>query len=293
MRRLTDRELTAAHDILTGTIGELVRLSVFDLALGRPPRGGKAVMSELCRLGWIKNGVFTELGRLLRDPLREYGFWVERGRLLPSEDCVPTLKRERFREKRVLELGCGGGCNLLSLVDIPSQLTGIEPMPVYLQMGRILCAMADLPNPEVVEASAEAIPLPANSYDVILCYSSHQYMDVDTAIREMARVLAPGGELIVVGYSLWPFVCNAAVRLAASPNLGRAKFNIIATINTMSYEVFGKRFFHNNSGTTATPIYPRRSYMLRQLQRQGLSFNSDDSYMVASGETVLVANKPW
>jgi SAM-dependent methyltransferase len=291
MRRLTHSEFIAAQEALSGPESEQLYLSVFDLALGRQPRGGDKIIFKLAELAWYVNGDFTELGQLIRDPLREYGFWLERDGQLPSEDCVPVLKRCRFKGKRLLELGSGGGCNLLSLTAIPEKLTGLEPMPVYLQMTPILAQMAELPEPEVIEAGAESIPLVSGSYDVLVCYSSHQYMDINKALSEMARILSPGGELIIIGNSLHPFVLESVLGFFRSWDLGRAKFNAIAIINTCFYQLFGERLIYDASGTTASPIYPTRGHMLRRLKNEGLSWNKGDTYVVGSGETVLVANK--
>ena len=292
MRRLTDSEFVGIQDVLTGSVGEQIRLNMFDLALGRPPRDGTAILSELDRIGWVSNGRFTELGKLLKDPLREYGFWIERAKALPSEDCVTVLNRQRFSDKRLLELGCGGGCNLLSLAGIPRRLVGLEPMPLYLQMCAILSEMAGVAVPELIEASAENIPLSDNSFDVVICYSSHQYMDINKAVHEMSRVLAPGGEMIIVGNSLGPFVGESIMNFFKDFNLGRAKFNVIAVANTLFYQVSGRRIICDSSATTTTPIYPSRRYMLNRLKHEGLSWNNNETCVVASGETVLVANKP-
>ena len=148
MRRLTGEEFAAARASLTGPAGEELCLSVFDLALGLPARGGESVMAEVESLGWYSQGQFSALGNIIKDPLREYGFWLERERALPSEDYVPVLNRQRFAGKRLLELGSGGGCNLLSLSGIPAELKGLEPMPVYIQVMSILAEMAGvLPRP--------------------------------------------------------------------------------------------------------------------------------------------------
>jgi ubiquinone/menaquinone biosynthesis C-methylase UbiE len=48
------------------------------------------------------------------------------------------------------------------------------------------------------EASAEAVPLPTDAYDAVLCQMGLQFFpDKVAALREMRRVLAPGGRLVV------------------------------------------------------------------------------------------------
>ena len=291
MRRLTNAEWQTVQDNLTGEQGEPLRDLVFNLALGKPCDMNSDAARMLQQLGWFAGGRFTELGNFIKDPIREFGFWVRRNRMLPSEDCVPVLNRQRFAGKRVLELGSGGGCNLLSLDGIPAKLTGLEPMPVYLQLMPVLAEIAGLSKPEAIEATAENIPLADESYDVVLCYSSHQYMDVNRALKEAARVLAPGGELIIVGNTLYHFILESTLVFFKGFSLGRAKHDLVSILNTYYYQLFGRHIVRDRVGTTATPIYPSHRYMLGQLKENGIMFNRDQTCTVSSGETVLVGNK--
>lgn len=291
MRCLTEKEYSIVQETLLGDEGEQLCMSVLDIAMGQEPRGGAEHISWLQDLGWYNDNGLTEIGQLISDPIREFGFWKDRDGLLPSEDRVPILNRNRFKNKRVLELGSGGGCNLLSLTNIPRQLTGLEPMPVYRQMTPILAKLAGLPEPEVLEGFAEQIPLENNSYDVVICYTSHQYMDIDLALTEMARVLDDNGELIIVGNTIYPFISETIINFFKNRELSTAKYNLISIVNTFYYQMFGKRLIKGRNGTTtATPIYPSRGYMLKQLKKIGLSWNKQETYTVDSGETVLVAN---
>jgi len=290
MRRLSPEELAAAEKALIGELGDALRLVLFDLAMRRDPRASDEVWRALEELGWVRSRSLTSLGRLVADPLREYSFWLARERRLPSERQVPMLRRGRFRGKRVAELGSGGGCNLLSLSGIPASLVGVEPMPLYVQMTPLLARMAKLPTPRVIEGAAEAIPLRDASQDVLLCYSSHQYMDVDRALEEMARVLAPGGELVMVGNSLFPFALESAIRFLRTRSVGNLKYDAVAILNTLGYEAIGRRIVGGGeSSTTARPIYPSRWHMVRALDGAGFAWNAHGSRVVDTGESVLVA----
>lgn len=291
MQTLTPEQLRVAREVLLGPLGELAHKAMFDLNLGRPVDLTPELQQTLRQAGWLNgDNTFAPIGQLVADPLREYGFWLERNRELPSEDQVPALRRARFRNKQVLELGSGGGCNLLSLGDGPSRLVGIEPMALYTQLTPILAEMAGVPAPEVHVASAEDLPFGAASFDVCLCYSSHQYMNVDRALAEMARVLAPGGELIIVGNSLYPFAGESVVRFAKGRSLGTARYDLTSVLNTLSYQWLGRRIVRGKSGTTTSvPIYPSRQYMLKTLDRAGFTPNLAGTRVVNTGETVLLA----
>ena len=292
MRRLSDNEFNAARNKLTGTDGEQLCLSMFDLSLGRDPRGGDAIIREFEELNWIDNGQFTELGDLIKDPMREFGFWLGRNGKLPGEDSIEALQRNRFAGKRVLELGSGGGCNLISLNGIPSKLTGLEPVPVYFQLTPVFAEMARVPAPEVVEGFAENTPFADESYDVIICYSSHQYMDVNKALKEMVRVLASGGELILSNNTLFNFIAERVVQLTKDFTLRGLKYDGLTIINTFYYQLFGNHLIKTGSGSTANPIYPSYRYMCNLYKKEGMKLNAEKTRGLPSGETVLVGNKP-
>lgn len=58
-----------------------------------------------------------------------------------------------------------------------------------------------LPNLKFIQGSAEAIPLPDNSVDVVLNVEScHGYGCVRTFLSETRRVLKPGGHLLLVDF---------------------------------------------------------------------------------------------
>lgn len=289
MRQLTDAELAAASEALLGPNGKDLREAVFEFGLGMPVTSDKG-LALAHELGWIADGVFTDLGHPISDPLREFGFWERRDGVLLSSDIVPRLTAEAYRGQHVIELGSGGGCNLLSLTGIPDRLVGLEPMPTYLQMTPILAEIAGLPVPETVHAAAEDIPFADGEFDVALCYSSHQYMDLNVALAEMSRVVKPGGEAIVIGGRLWPFLPETAMRFVKSRSVGTLKYDLRTIANTVGYTITGRRpFAGRSSGTTGSPIYPTTGWMKRQLTKHG--FGEMAIHRLPGSEAAIIAKR--
>lgn len=292
MRSLTDDELAAAAAALRAPAGDALRRLVFELNLGLPLSAPEAV-TQARELGWLDgNNGFTELGVLVRDPLREYSLWLERDRALPSEDLVPALRPESYAGKRVVELGCGSGANLFSLAGVDARVVGLEPMPSALQMMSVLADMAGVSVPTAVLGTAEHQPFDNDSFDVALCYSAHQYMDIDVALAEMARVLALDGQMIIVGNSLRPFVPETVKRFAEGRQLGVLKYDLQAITNTVAYQVRGRRLLKDKTGTTTgMPVYPARSYMRRRLGELGFTIDETLTTELPSNETALFASR--
>ena len=145
------------------------------------------------------------------------GFYDER--VLPYLVHL-TMRQETFlayRQRvvqdahgRVLEIGVGSGLNLPLYGERVRRVTGLDPSPRLLSMARRAQAGSRVPF-ELIEASAEAIPLANESIDtVVSTWTLCSIPDALAALREMRRVLRPAGELRFIEHGRAP---EATVRL--------------------------------------------------------------------------------
>jgi ubiquinone/menaquinone biosynthesis C-methylase UbiE len=101
--------------------------------------------------------------------------------------------------ERVLDVACGTGV----VARLASQRVGAAGTVAGLDVNPGMLAVASSATPpglsiEWHEASAEAMSLPDESFDVVLCQMGLQFVpDKHAALREMHRVLASGGRLIL------------------------------------------------------------------------------------------------
>lgn len=121
-----------------------------------------------------------------------------------NKDLMPYRERAiRAARGRVLEIGIGSGRNLPFYGAAVKQVIGLEPGPKLLDMARH-APRGDAPI-ELVEASAEAIPIEDHSIDtVVTTWTMCSIPDVDRAITEARRVLKPGGKLVFVEHGRAP-----------------------------------------------------------------------------------------
>jgi ubiquinone/menaquinone biosynthesis C-methylase UbiE len=105
----------------------------------------------------------------------------------------------------ILDIGCGTGTLLIAAgkrLGQPGALHGIEPSTEMAGFARSKARQCNVPL-EIVEGSADNLPYPDESFDVIFCtlvlHHLPQAMQ-EVTIRETRRVLRSGGRLVVVDW---------------------------------------------------------------------------------------------
>lgn len=91
---------------------------------------------------------------------------------------------------RVLEVGAGTGKFLPVLKACGAHVVALEPVDAMRE--RLVRAHPDV---EAISGTAESIPLPDASIDVIICAQAFHWFATPAALAEMRRVLVPGGML--------------------------------------------------------------------------------------------------
>ncbi len=290
--QLTDAQFQQARDVLAASDMPTVARFMMRLQF-RQPTGDAAGAREVAeRLGWVRPGSdsLTETGWFAADSCREYVFWLERDRRLPFAEEAPELLAEALAGKSVLEIGSGSGMNLMSLAPLAAEVTGLEPIGLYRQLGALLAEAEGLGPIRTEPGQAEALPFEDARFDTVLCVSAHQYFDIRPALQEIARVLKPGGEVMVIGGTLGPYVVGGA-RDVALRSLSGAKNYLVTVVNTLGCMTLGRRVLVRRSKwSTAYPIYPSRGAMVRLLAEAGLPLHRP--LRRVGTETVFRARRP-
>lgn len=127
---------------------------------------------------------------------------------LPLPDPALDVKFGRTMEvlatllpcEALLDAGCGDGRFLAALPrygPVPPRLYGSDLSERILETARRLTAAHGV-RPELVQANLEALPFPGGSFDLVLSSQVIEHLlDPPAGMRELARVLRPGGRLLV------------------------------------------------------------------------------------------------
>jgi SAM-dependent methyltransferase len=119
---------------------------------------------------------------------------------LASLGCGNPIAVADLREgERVLDLGSGGGIDVLlsaKRVGPTGRVFGLDMTDEMIELAARNVAEAGVTNVELLKGHIEAIPLPADSIDVVISNCVvNLASDKPAVFREVARVLRPGGRI--------------------------------------------------------------------------------------------------
>jgi ArsR family transcriptional regulator len=172
-----------------GPLWPLLESQFASAAHSAPVRADDARMQEVLRVrreNFDRHaGPDTRDGRQLV-PGRSWAAWARAlGLLLPPMDVV--------------DIGCGEGYLTVEVAKWASKVIAIDRSPAVLSRARDLAARRRVSNVVWKKGDIERLPLPAASVDLaLLSQTLHHAAHPERAIGEAARVLRPGGRLLVL-----------------------------------------------------------------------------------------------
>jgi SAM-dependent methyltransferase len=139
------------------------------------------------------------------------------------------IDRAAYRDKRVLDVGCGPRGSL-EWADDATERVGVDPLALaYRALGTRHHAMW------YAGASSDALPFRDGHFDVVASFNSLDHVDdLESTIRELTRVLSPGGSLLLLAEVNQPATIVEPITLTwDTPSL----FDSLRPVKVRSYEM--------------------------------------------------------
>jgi SAM-dependent methyltransferase len=107
-----------------------------------------------------------------------------------------------WRDRDVLEVGLGQGADSEQIIRRGARWTGADLTEESVDRVRTRLKLRALPHEQIVCASALNLPFPDSSFDLVFSHGVLMCIpEVRRAQTEIARVLRPGGELVIMVYA--------------------------------------------------------------------------------------------
>lgn len=98
----------------------------------------------------------------------------------------------------VCDVASGAGHTGLGFAGIAQRIVAVDPAANMLAEVRRLAEQRGV-SVETVEAFAESIPLPAATFDLVVCrLAAHHFSDLPQAVSEMTRLAKPGAYVAII-----------------------------------------------------------------------------------------------
>jgi SAM-dependent methyltransferase len=154
-------------------------------------------MAEVRRL--IEDDAFLSGERTSEaDPRTGYGAWSAHyddpgNPIVALEEPAMASILDAIAPGRALDAACGTGRHARRLVERGHDVLGVDLTPEMLRR-----ASASVPRARFVEADLRRIPAADGQFDLVVCGLALAHVpELDAAVAELARVLRPGGRIVV------------------------------------------------------------------------------------------------
>lgn len=174
--------------------------------------------------------------------------------------AIKSLKKHRPRQILDVATGTGDFAILAARMLKPERLTGIDISEGMLRIGQEKVRKAGLGDTvRMQKGDCMHLPFDDNSFDAVtVAYGVRNFANLEQGLREMLRVLRPGGHLVIVELTV--------------PDRFPMK-QLFRVYSKVVFPVVGKLVSHDNSAYTYLPstmqAFPHGPQMAETLKRVG------------------------
>ncbi|HKA45107.1 MAG TPA: methyltransferase domain-containing protein [Burkholderiales bacterium] len=211
------------------------------------------------------------------------------------------------RDSRVLDVACGPGIVVEALAPGAGEVVACDITPEMLEQTRRRCRAAGLANVRCIPGCAEDLPFEDSAFDAVVTRSAlHHFPDPARALREMSRVLRPGGRVVIVDVMASEDAEQAAlhnaletlrdpshVRMVSKSELERwlaeAGFAVESLLGWTNHREFGEWLKITNAPERVRPLQTVMTELARRGARAGINLRLEEGKLRFEHNPVLVA----
>lgn len=199
----------------------------------------------------------------------EWKYFVEN----PERKNAALEAAKGVEVRRVLDIGCGAGQEMLPFIERGATGVGMDITPEVGKVGRQMFADAGFADRvSFLRSSGNDLPFADDSFDLLICRGALMFMENRRALAEMSRVLKPGGVFLLkvqdAPYYWWKVGHGLKTgNLLTSVHAARVLFA------GNWYKMTGKQLF--NKLTAGGEIYISKRTLSRELGRLNMQITSE------------------
>jgi ArsR family transcriptional regulator len=185
-------------------LGEAARVAPLLTAIDAwsgPEQSDAGALADIARLAAVRG----ERARAAEEYFNAHAAeWDEMRSLHVAESEVEAAIRATLGAApigRLVDIGTGTGRMIELFGEAARSVIGIDRSPEMLRLARAKLARAGLERAELRQGDFHVLPLPGACVDTVIIHQVlHYAQQPETAVAEAARLLAPGGRLLVVDF---------------------------------------------------------------------------------------------
>lgn len=162
------------------------------------------MLDSNARLGAQKQWNARACGELPGDKQSiDYFDAVARDRYRQQPWMHEYFRYERFAGQHVLEIGIGQGTDMMQFAQAGAICHGVDITQNHLKLTALNATLRGI-EVDLHEADATRLPFADNSLDCVYSFGVlHHIPEIDQVVREIHRVLKPGGKVMIALYHKW------------------------------------------------------------------------------------------
>lgn len=174
--------------------------------------------------------------------------------------------------ERVLDVGCGGGQDLIPFAAAGATCIGVDiAHESAIFAGRLFSNHYPGMRVRFATSGAEHLPFGNGSFDLVLCRVAIPYTDNRRALGEMSRVLRPGGILLLKTHHLRYYLRKALDGVRQRSPL----FSIHALRVLLTGAIYHLTGWQPSGGLLLRETFQTEWLLHRELRRAGLSIEAE------------------